>query len=56
MISKIRQLFNSARLNYISRKRKKILSGQIDKNKVEHLFKTVNCDYKWYGGSYVDFI
>ena len=55
MISKIRQLFNSARLNYISRKRKKILSDQIDKNKVEHLFKTVNCDYKWYGGSYGGF-
>ncbi len=55
MIEKIKNIINSARLNYASKKRKKLLSGQIDKKKVAHLVNTVNCDYEWYGSSYGGF-
>lgn len=55
MLAKIRHFINSKRLNYISWKRKKTLSRQIDKKKISHLVPTVKCNYKWYGGSYGGF-
>ena len=55
MIENIKNKINSTRLNYASKKRKKILSHQIDTEKVGHLIKTVNCDHKWYGSSYGGF-
>lgn len=55
MLTKIKNLINSTRLNYVSWKRKKTLSRQIDKKKIAHLVKTVDCNYKWYGSSYGGF-
>lgn len=54
-IEKMKELLNSMRLNYLSKKRKMELSRQIDEKKVAHLIKTVNCDYAWYGNSYGGF-
>lgn len=55
MIEKIREHLNSIRLNYLSRKRERVLSQQIDKTKVAHLMKKVDCDHKWYGNNYGGF-
>lgn len=55
MIQKLRNLFNSTRLNYISQKRKVKLSREIEKEKVTHLHKTINCEHEWYGSSYGGF-
>jgi FkbM family methyltransferase len=54
-LERIRQSINSIRLNLRSTKRKKALAEEIDLEKVNHLFKTVQCDHKWYGSSYGGF-
>src|SRR5690554_1203516 len=55
MIQRIRERLNSIRLNYKSRQRERMLVKEIDKAKVAHLDKTVDCDHKWYGNNYGGF-
>lgn len=55
MLQHIRDIISTKRLNFISNRRKIKLGKQIDKTKVNHLKKTVDCLHKWYGSSYGGF-
>ena len=55
MLEKIRERLNSVRLNYLSKKRERVLSQQIDLNKVAHLMTEMECEQKWYGNNYGGF-
>ncbi len=55
MLKIIRNIINSTRLDYISKKRKKELSKIIEADKISHLSPTVNCSSEWYGNSYGGF-
>ncbi|NEN22719.1 FkbM family methyltransferase [Cryomorpha ignava] len=55
MLERIREQLNSIRLNYLSKKRGRVLARQIDEKKIAHLIKKVDCDHKWYGNNYGGF-
>ena len=55
MIERTIERFRSIRLNYLSKKRERLLVSQIDEKKVAHLRATVQCYHEWYGNNYGGF-
>ncbi len=55
MIQKIKDKVNAVRQEFAFKKRKRLLSQQIDTDKIIHLIPRIKCDSVWYGNSYGGF-
>ncbi len=54
-LKRFKSQIDSARLNINSYRRKREIGRSIEKEKVNHFKKTLDCNYKWYGNSYGGF-
>lgn len=55
MIQKLKDKFNAIRLERAFKKRKVVLSKEIDHDKINHLKPGISCSSSWYGNSYGGF-